>query len=49
MIQYEIIQNEMSHRPSISFDGVYSIMNEINSCDYEHPREKAVYDLLKTI
>jgi hypothetical protein len=25
------------------------IYNPINSCDYEHPREKAVYDLLKTI
>ena len=36
MIQYNIIQNKLSDRPSISFEGIYSIMNEINSCDYDY-------------
>lgn len=36
MIKYKIIQNKLSDRPSISFEGDYSIMNEINSCDYEY-------------
>lgn len=36
MIQYKIAQNNYSDRPSIRFDGIYSIMNEINSCDDEY-------------
>lgn len=35
MINYKIIQNKLTDRPVISFEGVFSIMNEINSCD-EH-------------
>ncbi len=47
MIQYEIIQKKMSHRPSISFDGVYSIMNEINSCDYDYLIDEVMPNLEK--
>jgi len=33
MLQYKLTQSKLSDRPSISFEGVFVIMNEINSCD----------------
>ena len=36
MIVYKITQDKLSDRPSIIFEGILEIMNEINSCDEEY-------------
>jgi len=47
MLHYKIIQNELKDRPSINFEGIYSIINEINSCDDSYLIEEVMPNLEK--